>query len=85
MSKINRNYKTVAEFENAIDIYESNGFYLKSRTETEAHLSKTTRKKYKWNFLTFWIAVCSCFIIPIAYNLLHIKTEKVHITLNKGY
>lgn len=85
MSKIVKTVKTESEFENVIDSYVANGFRLKSRTDKEAELVKTTKgKKYKFFTLVGFVgAFVTLFIAPIVYNKLHSKTQKVVITLNK--
>ena len=45
MSKIVKTVKTESEFENVIESYVANDFKIKSRTNKEAELVKTTKGK----------------------------------------
>lgn len=80
--------KTLAEFESVIDVYQRNGFKIKSKTDNEAVLVKKTRTK-KWRTFNSFILLlpklvlmcCTLFTIIPLYNALHTKKEFVTVTL----
>lgn len=90
MSSSTKVTKSLAEFESVIDVYERNGFKVKSKTETEAVLLKKTRTK-KWHMFkpAGWIlfklvvSFCTLFVVPILYNVLHTKKETVTVKLEQ--
>ena len=89
MAKVtNKVAKTLGEYESIIDVYERNGFKVKSKTDKETILFKKTRTK-KWRtfkpsslaLFKFVIVCCTAFTIIFIYNALHTKKEKVIVTL----
>ncbi len=90
MSSSTKVTKSLAEFESVVDVYERNGYKVKSKTENEATLQKKTRTK-KWHMFKpaslvlfkLVVSFCTLFVVPILYNVLHTKKETVVVKLDQ--
>ncbi|MDY4788163.1 MAG: hypothetical protein SO253_02450 [Bacilli bacterium] len=80
--------KSLGEFESVIDVYQRNGYKVKTKNDKEALLVKKTVKK-KWRTFNSFILLlpklvlmcCTLFLIIPLYNYLHSKHEKVTVKL----
>lgn len=86
--KIEKVVKNSMEFQNVVEIYETQGYTCVSRSETECVFKKKIRTK-KWSFkklalVKLVITFCTLFTVSLIYNWLHTKKEIVTIKIQQN-